>query len=135
MIRYFIGKRNKRKVAHLWVGTDTSCRMYTTGGIRQVKNLDNHLSDSLREGYTICFMCQKNWETYNGGTPAMARREPSPADDVAQLLVRLIWATSMLERLGKSNNYTLGMVRSIADCRALIADMEATYGEVRRVPA
>jgi hypothetical protein len=51
--------RGKRKVAHLWNGDDTVCRMWSTGGMlgKNIKRFT--LSDKLGV-YSVCFMCQQN---------------------------------------------------------------------------
>ena len=33
----FLVRRNKPRVAHIWTGDDTACRMYSTGGLEKLK--------------------------------------------------------------------------------------------------
>ncbi len=47
----------KRKVAHLWNGKDTVCRMATTGGLALAKY---HVVDSVHPDEPICHMCLVN---------------------------------------------------------------------------
>ena len=52
-MRYFYNPR-KKATAHIWMGTDTACRMWSTGGIKnkQMKVLDD------RDGRRICQNCE-----------------------------------------------------------------------------
>lgn len=49
----FLMKKNKPKVAHVWTGEDTACRMYSTGGLRRRR----YLIDESDRGLPICTMC------------------------------------------------------------------------------
>lgn len=50
---FLLNPNKKHSVAHLWNGTDTACRMFSTGGMRKKRQ---RLSDSLL-GKKICTMC------------------------------------------------------------------------------
>ena len=50
---YLISKR-KAKVAHVWTGSDTVCRMFSTGGMNKTKYLQVDASE-----LKICKMCAK----------------------------------------------------------------------------
>lgn len=50
---FLLNPNKKHSVAHLWNGTDTVCRMFSTGGMRKTKQ---RLSNSLL-GKKICSMC------------------------------------------------------------------------------
>lgn len=50
---YLISKR-KAKVAHIWTGTDTVCRMFSTGGMNKSKYIQAHASE-----LPICQLCAK----------------------------------------------------------------------------
>lgn len=46
-------KRKNSSVAHAWVGGDTACRMWSTGGIRKAK----YEFSVSAEGHRLCQMC------------------------------------------------------------------------------
>lgn len=48
------GRRAKRSRAHLWDGSDTLCRMWSTGGIKRT----SYRVFSEQDGHEICRMCQ-----------------------------------------------------------------------------
>ena len=52
MEAYLVRKR-KPRVAHIWIGTDTACRMYSTGGLAKKKYMVAYGPTSL----AICTMC------------------------------------------------------------------------------
>jgi len=56
LLREVSKKKRKRRpaVAHLWDGTDTACRMWSTGGIRAKKR---YRVSGDPEGRPICTMC------------------------------------------------------------------------------
>lgn len=68
---YFFNKRSA--AAHIWTGSDTACRMYSTGGIRQ--NGKVHDSHGARR---VCNMCQN----------VMARTE-TPALELSDIKIYL----------------------------------------------
>jgi len=47
------------RVAHLWTGTDTACRMYSTGGITRKRRY--HVSET-NAGLPICVNCKTHME-------------------------------------------------------------------------
>lgn len=53
---YLVSKKQKR-VAHLWNGSDTSCRMATTGGLLLSKY---HVVTVIPSNENICYMCKVN---------------------------------------------------------------------------
>lgn len=50
---FLLNPNKKHSAAHLWNGTDTVCRMFSTGGMRKKRQ---QLSASLL-GKKICTMC------------------------------------------------------------------------------
>ena len=52
---FLLGKR----VAHIWNGYDTACRMYSTGGITRKKRY--HVSET-NPGLPICGVCKTHME-------------------------------------------------------------------------
>ena len=55
-MQYFYNEKKKNTAAHIWTGTDTACKMLSTGGIR----LGIKKPHSSPEGRKICAMCQAN---------------------------------------------------------------------------
>ena len=51
---YLLNPNKPKSVAHLWNGSDTFCRMYSTGGLRKKKQI---VSESTL-GKKVCTMCQ-----------------------------------------------------------------------------
>lgn len=52
---YLIRKGSKKvKVAHIWKGQDTECRMASTGGLNKSKYFVSPISFDLK----LCAMCQ-----------------------------------------------------------------------------
>ena len=49
-------RSQKKKRAHIWLGNDTACTMYSTGGLRKGNTMLS--DDSL--GLPICLMCSNN---------------------------------------------------------------------------
>lgn len=49
----FLVKKKNAKVAHIWMGFDTACRMHSTGGLRQKRYMVAESSGGL----PICTMC------------------------------------------------------------------------------
>ncbi len=55
-VEYLIRNKPKAKMrAHIWTGTDTACRMWSTGGLISRKGYSVH---STAEGRDICQMCK-----------------------------------------------------------------------------
>jgi len=54
---YLVRKR-KPRVKHIWIGANTACKMWATGGLKQSKYhlVANHEVESLE----TCVMCQNN---------------------------------------------------------------------------
>lgn len=52
---FLIRNGGKKQKAHIWLATDTACRMWSTGGLRSQK--DYSISPTLN-GHEICHMCQ-----------------------------------------------------------------------------
>lgn len=52
--KYLIRDRGRQARAHYWIGNDTVCRMYSTGGMRR-QGCSVHDTDCGRE---ICQMCR-----------------------------------------------------------------------------
>ncbi len=61
------------RVAHVWTGADTACRMFSTGGM----NRANYERSADRRGLPICLMCRnvmrKRYRRKERGS-----RDPSP---------------------------------------------------------
>lgn len=57
---YLIRKRGKSRTAHIWTGTDTVCRMASTGGLK-MENYEVSVGIGNR---AVCPMCQ-NGQTAN----------------------------------------------------------------------
>jgi hypothetical protein len=53
--RYLVSKKQK-SVAHIWTGTDTACRMYSTGGMSK----SNKSVFDNPNGKPICMMCKSS---------------------------------------------------------------------------
>lgn len=49
----YLTRKRKPKVAHLWLGRDTACRMYSTGGMRTKR----YVVSNDRRDLPICTMC------------------------------------------------------------------------------
>ena len=49
----FLVRKRKPRVAHIWYGKDTACRMYSTGGLTKSKYAVTKGSCGL----SICTMC------------------------------------------------------------------------------
>ena len=58
MTEYLIRSKGKTPRAHLWTGTDTVCRMWSTGGLQQ----SNYSVHSDRGCLEICMMCRTGRE-------------------------------------------------------------------------
>lgn len=54
-MKFFIKNKGKAR-AHLWTGTDTVCRMYSTGGLGRKADKRYSVQESTRGRY-ICTMC------------------------------------------------------------------------------
>jgi hypothetical protein len=57
VMQYLIREKGQKTAAHIWTGIDTSCTMYSTGGLTSSKGY--RLSDS-NEGRKVCTMCVNN---------------------------------------------------------------------------
>lgn len=55
-IKKYLIRKKKAKVAHIFSGDDTLCRMYSTGGLAKKKYIISYESKSL----PICELCQNN---------------------------------------------------------------------------
>ena len=53
-MKYLIHPRKPSKKAHIWTGSDTYCRMYSTGGIS--KNSKFEVYDTAM-GRPVCALC------------------------------------------------------------------------------
>jgi hypothetical protein len=60
MTQYLIRKRGKSRRAHIWNGTDTACRMASTGGL---KVEDFAVVESVGD-MPICRMCSEKGEEH-----------------------------------------------------------------------
>ena len=55
-MRYLYDSTRKKTAAHIWMGRDTSCTMYSTGGLKKAP-MELHDSAGDRR---VCLMCQNN---------------------------------------------------------------------------
>jgi hypothetical protein len=74
---FLIRKLGSKCKAHIWTGTDTACRMYSTGGLRP-KKFAIYTSPN---GHAVCHMCSVNSGRF---APASPVRRVDPADYVPQ---------------------------------------------------
>ena len=61
-MEYFYNLDKKSTAAHIWVGSDTACRMLSTGGMKRGGKKVHKESGERR----ICVMCQSNVKKYEG---------------------------------------------------------------------
>lgn len=66
-MKYLIRNKGNKQSAHIWLDNDTSCKMYSTGGLgkkidHEFKRYSLHDSES---GKTICTMCLNNWNKHH----------------------------------------------------------------------
>ena len=50
----YLKRRGKGRVVHVWEGTDTACRMASTGGL----NLNKYVVTDRMDGLVFCTMCR-----------------------------------------------------------------------------
>jgi len=56
-MQYLYNEKRKKTAAHIWTGEDTSCLMFSTGGLKKgKKELYSELDDRR-----VCKMCQINF--------------------------------------------------------------------------
>lgn len=53
--RWLIRNRGKRFAAHIWLGSDTACGMWSTGGMKQSR----FEVRGDRGNHEVCHMCQR----------------------------------------------------------------------------
>jgi hypothetical protein len=53
MAQWFIRRKGKKQAAHIWDGTDTLCRMASTGGLK----LSRFAVTDDKGEHDICHMC------------------------------------------------------------------------------
>lgn len=56
--QYLLNPKKKKSAAHIWVGSDTACRMYSTGGMVKIKQ--KVFNQPL--GKPICLMCTNSYK-------------------------------------------------------------------------
>lgn len=95
-MKYLITSPAANRPAHVWMGDDTACRMWSTGGMRQKGAAT--VEDSPG-GRRICAMCANVLRRVVGIPPAMPEAAPqrpaaagTPMDDVLR-----IWADGACE--------------------------------------
>jgi len=56
-MKYLFNQKRKNTAAHIWIGNDTACKMFSTGGFKVGKKVlhDNH------DGRRVCAMCEINY--------------------------------------------------------------------------
>lgn len=69
---FLIRKNGKKARAHIWLGDDTSCRMWSTGGLKQ----DRFEVQLTKGDKQICSMCHINAkkEKMNEENPAIRHK-------------------------------------------------------------
>lgn len=72
---WLVRKRGTKAKAHVWTGTDTACRMASTGGLK----LNRFDVREDRGDYEICHMCKEKAES------------PSDLKTELELKVRELW--------------------------------------------
>jgi len=60
--------------AHIWTGTDTACRMWSTGGLQHSKRWDYYIAPPVR----ICTLCHP--EKHGIEQPDLTVEQPSLFD-------------------------------------------------------
>lgn len=63
--RYLIRDKGTKKAAHIWTGSDTLCKLWSTGGMRKSKGYSVHED---QQGLELCQMCL-NVSRHIGGNP------------------------------------------------------------------
>ena len=53
-LKYLIRKTGTKQKAHIWLGSDTACRMWSTGGLRR----DRYEVRDDRGNHAVCHMCK-----------------------------------------------------------------------------
>ncbi len=54
----YLKRRHRPRVAHVWNGSDTLCRMASTGGLR----LEKYVVSERMDGLVFCSMCRTAME-------------------------------------------------------------------------
>ena len=79
--------KKKSKVVHLWTGSDTVCRMHSTGGMSKHRK---HILTSTN-GKSICVMCSQSFQKRRADAKiAPVKNMPVIPDDVDDSYVRLL---------------------------------------------
>lgn len=55
---YLFNERKPKSMAHLWLGQDTACRLWSTGGIKQSR--PGWITSPTPMGRSLCQMCLIN---------------------------------------------------------------------------
>lgn len=92
-------KRIPLPVAHLWDGTDTRCRMWSTGGI-QKKN--RYFARATPEGRKVCNLCLGEPALDQGFWEALLR-DPDPSPPSAPAGNTSAVRETLLRKLGPVN--------------------------------
>jgi hypothetical protein len=69
-LKYLIRQRGEKVRAHYWDGTDTACRMASTGGLR----MDRFLVTDSPLGKAVCHMCQMSVDACDGNRFDMEKK-------------------------------------------------------------
>jgi hypothetical protein len=67
-MQYLIRTNGQKVSAHYWVGSDTACRMWSTGGIGRGRN--KFALHDEPGNHPICSMCLTNWNRRSINTRA-----------------------------------------------------------------
>lgn len=54
----YLVRKKKPRVKHIWLGTDSACRMWSTGGLR--KNKYHLVTNLAAQDLEVCAMCQNS---------------------------------------------------------------------------
>ena len=97
----YLCRVNKPKVMHLWTGSNTECKSYANGGMKQAKYQVWKTNPQL----PVCDSCQRAWDTKNGvkSEPKVSRRDiERKARDLQDLKKKV---AKRKKRIDKSNRY------------------------------
>ncbi len=78
-MKYLIRKKGWKNRAHLWIGGDTACRMYSTGGLGRNAKHRYAVHDTPR-GRQVCSMCNVSMSDFLGSLPQKETELPETLD-------------------------------------------------------
>lgn len=86
-------------VAHLWDGTDTQCRMWSTGGIQKI---ESYVARATPDGRPVCKLCLGEPPLDKGFQEAMLR-DPDPSQTPAPAWDTSATREALLRKLGQAD--------------------------------